>query len=105
MEQALIKALQENKIVAAERVAHLNPRSRSEWLGGCYLVATGEPEFVAANSATPQTSGDAVDVSGVIRWFQEQRAQFHFVVRPDVDCSLYSELRRRGFKQVPSERV
>jgi GNAT superfamily N-acetyltransferase len=105
MEQALIEAIHTNKLVAAERVAHINPRSKSERLGGCYLVATAEPGFIAANSATPQSSSDAVDIAAVIRWFQDEGAPFHFVVRPDIDRPLYAELVLRGFDKVPSERV
>src|SRR5437016_9434930 len=102
MDPALFEALHQNKLLAAQRVAQINPGSASERLGGCFLVDTGEPTFGAANSATPLTPAAGADVPSVIRWFQGRGAPFHFVVRPDVDRSLYKELQERGFRRVPS---
>lgn len=86
------------------RVASISPASRSERVGPWLLIDTGEPEFSAANSATPLRSVFAEDLDLAVDWFEVRGAHFHFTVRPGIDILLHSELMRRGYVQAPSER-
>jgi GNAT superfamily N-acetyltransferase len=99
----LYAAIHANRLVAVERVGHLNPRSRVERLGPWLLVDTGEPSFWLANSATPVAAASAADVATAVDWFARARSRFHFVVRSNADDALRAELARLRYERVPSE--
>ena len=105
MDRALKEAIHVNRLVAVERVAHINPKSRFERKGPWLLVDTGEPEFAAANSATPVTRAAASDISAAIEWFEGSAPSFPFIVRTNADDALRAELGRLGYQPAPSERA
>jgi ribosomal protein S18 acetylase RimI-like enzyme len=105
MDERLLAAIHENRLIATERVGHLSERSRLERKGPWLLIDTGEPEFAAANSATPVTPVGEADLAIAIDWFAARSAAFHFVVRSTTDAALLGLLKDRGYSDSPSERA
>jgi ribosomal protein S18 acetylase RimI-like enzyme len=98
------EAIHANRLVAVERVAHINPRSSIESRGPWLLVDTAEPGFAAANSATPVGPCTPGDVDDAIEWFRARRSPITFIARSNADDALRAELARRGFETTFEER-